>query len=602
MMKHLSISCQQLRNLRRSITAAVMAVGLGAATMGAMAQSSRLYTLNADFDLPGAVKFNIDHAPVTSIIDGLELLTIGTTFPVLWIANAAEDTVSKIDTTTGTEIARYRTWFGPSGQTGFISHPNNFLAGPAPSRTAVDLSGNAYVLNRHFDGRRAMVTKILNAGGVDRNGNGTIDTSTGSADIKILADTAPSNGQIDVAELRDERIAWVSYVGSNGGLGRALCIAPDGNLWVGLFNTAQYYKISSVDGSVLAGPVSVTWSPYGCLVDANGTLWSASLGSTLGRITNAHLNSGHVATGFNHGGSCSQNYGIALGNNRVYLACISGGGYISCDPVTGACFRPPSAPTSAATGISVDGGGNIWVSQYQGGGVFKHRGADNAMLCSNASGAGSEHRGVIIDASNDAWQIGVTSDSIKRFRGSDCAAMNTITVGDGPYVYSDASGFAAINVTSPTGTWTVTQDAGAAGAYWGTIGWTATVPNGASVVVSAAASDDQGALAGMPVSPVSNGGNFTAFGRYVKVEARLTANTSRQSPQLLDIAVATRTCDVDKDGDIDRNDINAIASAAKANLVVGPADVRDADRDGRISTADVRACTLRCTRSMCSVN
>lgn len=602
MTKHLSLGARSVRTLCRGMAAVLMAGGLAAASTGVMAQSSRVYTSNADFDVPNAVKFNVDHAPATSIVDGLELLAIGTTFPVLWIANAAEDTVSKIDTTTGTEIARYRTWFGPSGQPGFQNHANNFLAGPAPSRTAVDTSGNAYVLNRHFDGRRAMVTKILNAGGIDRNGNGTIDTSTGPADVKILADNTPNNGQIDVAELQDERIAWVSYVGVNNGLGRALCIAPDGNLWVGLFNTAQYYKISSVDGSVLAGPISVGWSPYGCLVDANGTLWSASLGGTLGRITNAHLNAGHVVTAFNHGASCSQNYGIALGNNRVYLACVSGGGYISCDPATGACFRPATAPGPAATGISVDGSGNIWVSQYQGGGVFKHSGATNASLCSNASGPGFEHRGVIIDSNNDAWQVGVASDSIKRFRGSDCAAMNEVAVGDGPYVYSDASGFAALNVTSPTGTWTVTQDAGAAGAYWGTIGWNANVPAGAAVAVRAAASDDPVALAGMALSPVTSGANFTAFGRYIKVEARLSANTNRQSPQLLDIAIATRTCDVDKDGDIDRNDINAIATAAKASLAVGPADVRDADRDGRISTADVRACTLRCTRAMCAVN
>lgn len=600
-MEHTSLSIN--RKAPKLARSAAWGLALSLTVAGtAHAQSSRTYTLNGDFDVANAVKFNVDHAPATTISDGLELVREIRTFPVLWIANAAEDTVSKIDTTTGTEVARYRTWFGPNGQPGFQNHANNFLAGPAPSRTAVDLSGNAYVLNRHFDGRRPMLTKIFNAGGVDRNGNSVIDTSTGPADVKPLADNAPGNGQIDVAELQDERIAWVSYVGAPNGLGRALCIGPDGNLWVGLYNTAQFYKVSSVDGSILLGPISVPWNPYGCLIDSEGTLWSASISSVLGKITNTHLSAGQVVSAFSHGGSCGQNYGIALRTDRVVLACLSGGGYITCDKATGVCSRPPTAPAPAATGISVDSAGDIWVSQYQGGGVFKHRGSDNALLCSNAAGAGFEHRGVIIDSNNDAWQVGTTSDSIKRFRGSDCAAMNEIVVGDGPYVYSDASGLSALSVTSPTGTWTVLQDAGANQAFWGTVSWNANVPAGASVIVRAQASDNIADLAGPPANAVTNGANFTALGRFIRVEARLTANPALQTPQLLDISIATRTCDVDRDGDIDRNDIALIANAAKTNMSVGPADTRDADRDGVVTVRDVRACTLRCTRPSCAAN
>jgi hypothetical protein len=599
-MEHRGLSANNQGFKWGGCAAVLLSFGLSLGSATALAQPVRTYTLNADFDAPNTAKLNVDHAPATSINDGLEITAVGTTFPVLWIANAAEDTVSKIDTNTGTEIARYRTWFGPSGQPGFAPHANNFLAGAAPSRTAVDIDGNAYVLNRHFDGRRPMLVKILNSGGIDRNGNGTIETSTGPLDIKNLADNSPANGAVDVAELQDERIAWVSYVGGNNGLGRALCIGPDGNLWVGLFNSQQYFKVSSLDGSILAGPISVPWTPYGCLIDSDGTLWSASISTVLGKITNAHLNAGHVVSTINHGNVCGQNYGIALGASRVNLACLSGGGYITCDKATGVCTRPVTAPNIQATGISVDGNGDVWLSQYTGGGVYKFRGSDNAVLCSNAAGAGSEHRGVIIDSNNDAWQVGSTSDIIKRFRGTDCAAQNQIAVGDGPYTYSDASGLAALTQTNPTGTWTVVQDAGVNGTSWGTIAWNATTPTGASVTVRAQASDNLAALSGPPANSVSSGVAFSASGRYIKVEARLNASPSRQSPQLLDISVAAQTtsCDVDRDGDVDINDINLIRAAIGQTPAAN--DPRDANGDGRITINDVRYCTLRCTRASCA--
>jgi hypothetical protein len=578
----------------------LVAMGLALAAAALHAQPSRTYTLNADFDALNAVKFNVDHAPTTSVNNALEITTVGESFPVLWIANAAEDTVSKIDTATGTEVARYRTWFGPSGQAGFAAHPNNAFAGAAPSRTAVDIDGNAYVLNRHFDGRAAMLTKILNAGGVDRNADTIIQTSTGPADVKNLADNNPGNGQVDVAELQDERIAWVSRVGGNSGLGRALCIGPDGHLWVGLYNSQQFLKVSSVDGSILAGPISVPWTPYGCLIDSDGTLWSASLSNILGKITNTNQPAGQVVTAISHSNACGQNYGIALGASRVNLACISGGGYITCDKATGVCTRPATAPNVAATGISVDGNGDIWLSQYQGGGVFKHRGSDNTSLCSNSAGAGFEHRGVIIDSNNDAWQVGVSGDIIKRFRGSDCAAQNQIAVGDAPYTYSDASGLAVITQTNPTGTWTVIQDAGVNGTSWGTISWNATLPTGATVTVRAQAADDPGTLAGPPANSVTSGASFVATGRYIKVEARLSANPARESPQLLDIKIAalSTVCDIDSDGDVDSADLNLI----RAGIGQTPAanDPRDANADGRITINDVRYCTLRCTRASCT--
>lgn len=58
-------------------------------------------------------------------------------------------------------------------------------------------------------------------------------------------------------------------------------------------------------------------------------------------------------------------------------------------------------------------------------------------------------------------------------------------------------------------------------------------------------------------------------------------------------------CDVDKDGDIDTADLSLI-SKARNQKATGPSDPRDANGDGLITLADVKACTVQCTRANCA--
>lgn len=57
-------------------------------------------------------------------------------------------------------------------------------------------------------------------------------------------------------------------------------------------------------------------------------------------------------------------------------------------------------------------------------------------------------------------------------------------------------------------------------------------------------------------------------------------------------------CDVDLDGDIDKLDLSAISRARGQTPT--PDDPRDANRDGRINAADVKACIPQCTRPNCA--
>ena len=161
----------------------LMALGLCLTPLWVGAATT-VYTTDAQFDL--GVLSGVNHIAPNN--NQLQLNLIGTTFPVLWVANAGEDTLSKIDTTLNREIGRYRTWFGSGA---FSNH--GAFSGPAPSRSAVDIDGNAYILNRHFDNGRPMLMKVLTEGFIDRNGNGVADTSL----------DADNSGTISAAETKD---------------------------------------------------------------------------------------------------------------------------------------------------------------------------------------------------------------------------------------------------------------------------------------------------------------------------------------------------------------------------------------------------------------
>lgn len=59
-------------------------------------------------------------------------------------------------------------------------------------------------------------------------------------------------------------------------------------------------------------------------------------------------------------------------------------------------------------------------------------------------------------------------------------------------------------------------------------------------------------------------------------------------------------CDVDKDGDIDKNDL-ALISRARGQKATGPDDPRDSDGDGLITPNDVKVCIPKCTRPNCAI-
>jgi len=64
--------------------------------------------------------------------------------------------------------------------------------------------------------------------------------------------------------------------------------------------------------------------------------------------------------------------------------------------------------------------------------------------------------------------------------------------------------------------------------------------------------------------------------------------------------LAAAVCDVDDDGDVDRNDVVEIA-LARNTPATGPDDPRDANGDGIITILDARACVPQCTLRRCTI-
>jgi hypothetical protein len=212
--------------------------------------------------------------------------------------------------------------------------------------------------------------------------------------------------------------------------------------------------------------------------------------------------------------------------------------------------------------------------------------------------------GVMIDGNNDVWVMNTGTYRTTKYRGTDGTLVGSLPTGLNPYVYTDGSGLTTKNTTvNKLGTWTVVYDGGANGTAWGKVNWTDTVPSGASVDVVARASDNLAALDLQNYVPVGKNVNLNGIsGRYVQVRTRLQMNAANQSPVLYDLTIssAVAACDVDKDGDVDINDIGLIRAGIGQAPTSG--DPRDGDGNGVIDARDVRACTLKCTRANCAAN
>jgi YVTN family beta-propeller protein len=122
----------------------------------------------------------------------------------------------------------------------------------------------------------------------------------------------------------------------------------------------------------------------------------------------------------------------------------------------------------------------------------------------------------------------------------------------------------------------------------------ATGPSGAVVSYTATATD----LVDGEIEPVCEPASESSFTLGLTTVACTATDTAKNSASGdFAITVVAMPCDIDENGVVDINDINAIAAVKNTPATAG--DSRDIDGDGMINLNDARQCVLKCTHSRC---
>lgn len=511
--------------------------------------------------------------------------------PFMWIANDSQGWVSKYDTRTAKELARYWSVFpmncansaGPpcAGATanGLTPVPTNH-----PSRTAVDLNGDLWVANRAI-GTQGSVTKIASDESrcVDRNGNGTIETSrdtNGDGQITGAEMIRPTNFADPLQY--DECILFTQPVGGpvpSGDVGgRALAVAMNlegsSDIWVGIYHESRLYKLNGNNGQVLpvnaggAKYVQLGFGPYGAIVDRLQRVWAVSATSGLVAIVNAA--DGSIIAGnldANAAAGC-RNYALGIdGKNRLWIAGWSSGA-VACryDHSTGQWkkFDFSSARSQNNTsftwgrGIAVDTQGQVYMSGYAAGSAQLIRfdsetGAvipfGNAQFIDASDSQTSASIGVGLDYDGHPW-VNNNSGNVMKIDKNTGAITRTAQQSPGLYTYSDFTGYQLRNYTAPRGVWFKDFEGCSATTTWTTLTWDATVPPNTRLQVFVRAADTLVDL-NNPATPryqvMSSPGDLKALGvprsRYLRVFFELSNSDGHSTPVVRDMKLGFNCAD-----------------------------------------------------------
>ena len=483
---------------------------------------------------------------------GLELSDDNPRHSFLWIANDAEGTVSKIDTISGREMGRYLSALKADPD---IADVLGCQPGNCPSRTAVDLNGDVWVANRAFN-FRGSVTKIANADCRDKNGDGAIQTSH----------DANGDGRIDRSSPEefygadDECILFTATIGGVNSLPRALAIDPFtpergvGSVWIGAYEERKYYQLNGRDGSLIR-VVDVPHQPYGCVMDAYGTLWSVSKNDPDQMLVSIVSATGEVSGTYSLETDlgCRNSYGVTIdGASNVWVAGLNCNAAFRYTPSTRQWMTVPFTVTqdAQARGITLDRDGWVYVGVSRLGGqaagaVVRFRNEDGSQQqLYNASPNARDSVGVGVDFQGRIWAVNRGSSNATRI-DPETGQLDVFQTGSGPYTYSDFTGYVLRNFTAPRGTYRrvftgcPTRDT----AEWLAVRWTADTPPGTAVEVRVKSVNDLAELTTAEQfgpwdsSPASLKDSGVPHGRYIEVETTLTSDAAGLSPVLWDLWV-----------------------------------------------------------------
>lgn len=486
--------------------------------------------------------------------------SIGSTSPFIYVSTTGNGAISKIDTRTMQQVARYHT--APGGNAD-------------PSRTTVSLNGDIVVANRAWDSfgsdaSRASATMIAGdkGGCIDRNGNGRIDTFEGTGAIPAAFQWAA--GQKDSP---DECVLWTTSLNTNpdgtprntnpGTRPRAAGfdgeIGADGQLsryvYIGLYDTREVIRIDAKTGAVAKRISVAPAEPYGLAVDKNSNVWIAGRGAApyLVKI-DTKANDTVRVYGANGDGKLSpcDNYGItADARGLIYIAPLSGSKLCRFNPANESWEQLLNTGVPALRGVAVDQNNQLWAAGHDSN-VMLHVNV-SAPPPATAGGATTMVRvetvalpgaatvaGAAIDFDNNVWGIPYTGGAFK----IEPMNGNKVTVtqpGATTYTYSDMTGYQLRNA-SRNGTFRQNFTGCGEGTKWTNLTYQATAPAGTRVSIRYRAAATAAELPNAPwatatgMSPVML--NIMGKQNFLQVEVNMSTVDANTTPILSGLSAA----------------------------------------------------------------
>lgn len=320
----------------------------------------------------------------------------------IWISNASESTLSKINTETLVEEARYLTRADALGN---------------PSRTSVNLNGDVAVANRSG----GITVFAGNLADCPDPGN----TSAGPNDVRPFPDGCMLwHREFDYASQRP--VAW-----TQGQWNDETCRYEDTRLWTAGANDEIDVILLDGDSGDVVETVSIEgvspsfYGIYGAAVDAEGNFWGTQLGS--GWLVNVRLADYAVST-YQQPVSA---YGMTVDENGKVWTCTSSAARF--DPLTE--NWDVFEGVGGVGGCNVDGNGLLWM------------GAEPLVAIDTQTGAVERTitlpdyvHGVAVDFNGYVWGVAMYVDEAYRI-DPDTGAFDTVVGLNYPYTYSDMTGF-----------------------------------------------------------------------------------------------------------------------------------------------------------------
>jgi len=346
----------------------------------------------------------------------------------IWIANSSQSTVSKINTITLVEEARYETRATPGN----------------PSRTSVSLSGDAAVANRSG----GVVKFYSNVEDCDEMANGQpgLQTSAGANDILPFGQDDCMAWYTPFDYTTQRPLAWGA-----GEFNEGTCTWDNAPLWsAGNIGNAEVVYMDGETGIVqetVMIPNVVGWAGlYGGAVDGEGNFWTVDHNwngpSTLIRVNvDDFTYDTWPVTGQVH-------YGLAVDSEGRAWLCGNGGAS-RFDPQTETWTHlAPANAGNALGGCMEDGEGILWTSRYPDA-MLIGIDTDTVQLVQQIAIPSYVH-GVSIDFEGNVWGVEFSGDEAFRVN-PETEQIDTVGGLVGAYTYSDMTGFALSAAGTPSG-------------------------------------------------------------------------------------------------------------------------------------------------------